>query len=88
MLRVFCGPAGACRHQRRIHNADIARTQARRNPCFLQFLQKTVIELLVRFRVMLKNVVLNEFFGEIVGIEPSADRAPPAGARDVDRAVL
>ena len=67
MLRAFCGREGVVGRQCRVHNADVARTQARRDPRFLQLLQKTVIELLIRFGIVLQDVVLHEFFGETVG---------------------
>ena len=66
IFRAFCGRDGLVGRKRRIHHANVARSQAGRNPGFFQFLQQAVVELLVRFGIVLQDVVLHELFGQIV----------------------
>ena len=66
MLRAFCGRDGLAGSQRGVHHANVAGSQSRRDAGFFQLLQQAVVELLIRFRIVLQNVVLHEFFGEIV----------------------
>ena len=56
------------RGQRGIHHANVAGTQSRGDARFFQLLQQPIVELLIRFRIVLQNVILNELFGEIVGL--------------------
>ena len=64
----FLGARRAGGDQCGIHHANVARTQSRRDARFLQLLQQPIVELFIRFRVMLQNMVLDQLFGDIVGL--------------------
>ena len=65
MLRDFCGRTGEGA-KRWIHHANVAGTQAGRDSRLLQFLKQAVVELLVGVGIMLEDVVLDQFFGQII----------------------